>query len=284
MLTRFSVLLRLKPPNLCALGSTHPIQLTLTFCNGELLGFKLTIEHNRKLALASGARFINPRGKPEGSNGGTKEMPERIDRKIKAKVRKRCEKCNGKLKIKKYFRIFYELEINIFTTEAEVEEGYCEHCDITYTGSHPDLPKEGMIGPNFLALITELKHNFAGSHSKISTFLENLTDFSLSHTAINDCVKRVSDSLKPSYNIIKEETQKSSFSHSDETSWPVDGKKWWLWLFITANTVLIMIKNSRARRVLIDLFGECYNGTIISDCLKVYQKFAAAFQKDLGHL
>ena len=52
-------------PNLCALGSTHPFQLTLTFCNGKLLGFKLTIEHNRKLALASGAMLINPRGKPE---------------------------------------------------------------------------------------------------------------------------------------------------------------------------------------------------------------------------
>jgi len=227
----------------------------------------------------------NPRGKPEGSNGATKEMPEKIDRKIKVRVGKRCKKCGGKLKINKYFRIFYELgEIKIFATEAEIEEGYCEHCDITYTGSHPELPKEGMIGPNFLAFITELKHNFAGSYDKISSFLENFTGFDLSHTALNNCVERVSDSLKPSYNLIKEETQNSSFSHSDETSWPVDGKNWWLWLFITANTVLIMIKNSRTRRVLTDLFGEFYNGTIISDCLKVYQKFAASFQKDWGHL
>src|SRR3989344_7919091 len=41
-----------------------------------------------------------PRGKPQGSNGGNKEAPENIDRKVKAKLEKRCHRC-GKIIIRK---------------------------------------------------------------------------------------------------------------------------------------------------------------------------------------
>lgn len=226
-----------------------------------------------------------PRGKPEGSNGATKELPEKINRKIKAKVHKKCKKCRRKLKIEKYTKIVYEIpKIKVITTEFEIEEGYCQNCDLLYIGTHPELPKEGMIGPNLQAFFTELKHNFAGSYDRISNFFESLTDISFSHTAVNDCVERVADKLEPSYKKFEEKLSETDYAHSDETSWPVNGSQWWLWLFTTINFVFLSIQNSRARRVLTNLFGEVYNGVIISDCLKIYDKFSAAFQKDWVHL
>jgi hypothetical protein len=78
--------------------------------------------------------------------------------------------------------------------------------------------------------------------------------------------------------------QSSLYTHSDETSRPVDGKSFWLWLFITKNSAVITIKDSRARRAVSDIFGENYDGVIISDAYKVYENFAAAFQKDWCHL
>jgi len=227
----------------------------------------------------------NPRGKPEGSNGATKDPPSRIDKKTKVKIHKKCKKCGRSLKIEKYTRLIYEIpKIKVTATEFEIEEGYCKHCDLLYTGTHPDLPHEGMMGPNLQAFFTELKHNFAGSYDRISNFFESLTDVSFSHTAINDCVGRVASQLEPSYNDFEEKLSQTSYSHSDETSWPVNGGAWWLWLFTTANFVFLTIQNSRARRVLTNFFGEFYNGVIISDCLKVYEKFAAAFHKDWVHL
>jgi len=169
-------------------------------------------------------------------------------------------------------------------TEFEVEEGYCKYCDLLYVGTHTELPAEGMIGPNLQAFFTELKHNFAGSYGRISDFFESLTGFSFSHTAINDCMDRVAGQLEPSYKEYEEQLPTTSYAHSDETSWPVDAKQYWLWLFVTAKFVFIAIKNSRARRVLTNLFGSFYDGVIISDCLKVYENFAAAFQRDWTHL
>lgn len=227
----------------------------------------------------------NPRGKPEGSNGATKEAPEKIDRKINVKVSKSCKRCGRKLKIETHTRITYEIPtIKAIVTEFEVEEGHCEHCDLLYIGTHPELPHEGMIGPNLQAFFSELKHNFAGSYDRVSTFFESLTNLSFSPAAINDCIERVATQLEPSYKNFEERLTETEYAHSDETSWPVNGQPWWLWLFVTANFVFLTIQNSRARKVLINLFGEFYDGVIISDCLKVYENFAAAFHKDWVHL
>lgn len=227
----------------------------------------------------------NPRGKPEGSNGATKEEPEKVDRRIKAKVHKKCKKCKRKLRIESYFKIFYEIpKIKVRVIEAEIEEGYCKHCDLLYVGTHPELPEEGMMGPNLQAFFTELKHNFAGSYERIENFFQNLTGFSFTHTAINDCIDRVANQLEPSYKEYEGRLSETDYAHSDETSWPVDAKQWWLWLFVTANFIFLTIKNSRARKVLTNLFGEFYDGVIISDCLKVYEKFAVSFQRDWTHL
>lgn len=226
----------------------------------------------------------NPRGKPPGSNGATNKQPAEIHRRLKAKIHKRCKKCRRKLKIERYTKIVYDIKIEPFVTEFEIEEGYCEHCDLLYTGTHPELPREGSVGPTLEAFLTELRHNFAGAYCKTSVFFEDLTGFSFSHTAINDCIERVAKKLKPSYKEFEEKLIQTEYSNSDETSWPVNGIQWWLWLFVTANFIFITIRDSRARKVLIDLFGKFYNGVIISDCLKVYEKFAAAFQKCWTHL
>ena len=60
--------------------------------------------------------------------------------------------------------------------------------------------------------------------------------------------------------------------------------QWYLWMIVTANFVFITIQNSRARRVLTDIFGENYQGGIISDCFKVYREFAEWYQKCWVHL
>src|SRR3989344_9642745 len=38
-----------------------------------------------------------PRGKPEGSNGATREYPEEFDRKIKVKITNQCQKCGRRI-------------------------------------------------------------------------------------------------------------------------------------------------------------------------------------------
>ncbi len=229
-----------------------------------------------------------PRGKPLGSNGGTKEDPNNIDRKINAKLEKSCPKC-GKIilrkEIEKRSRYVYDAKIVPEIIEVE-EEFYPCDCGEFCIGKHPDIPQRGMIGYNLQTLFTEMKFSFSASYGNLSNFFDNVTEgkIKFSPIAINNCFVRVAEKLEPSYNEMENKIKNENFAYSDETSWPVNGELWYLWLLVTTNFVFITIQNSRAKRVLTDIFGEKYHGGIISDCYRVYDDFAEWFQKCWAHL
>jgi transposase len=226
-----------------------------------------------------------PRGKPKGRNGATKEEPDRIDERVKAKLGKTCLKCGRKIpksEVCKQIRHIYDIIIQSKITEVEEEYFFCD-CGELCKGKHPEIPENGMIGYNLQAFIEELKFNFAGSCGKISTFLENIANIKFTSMTINNCINRVAEKLTPSYEDMKDNMPNASYSYTDETGWPVEGKRGMLWIFITNFGTLIHIRNSRGRRVLEDIFTEDYFGVIISDCFKVYRCFAKHFQKCWVH-
>jgi hypothetical protein len=229
-----------------------------------------------------------PHGKPEGSNGGNKEAPESVDRRIKARLEERCPRC-GKIICRKdidtRLRYVYDAIIKAIIIEVE-EEFYPCDCGEFCIGTHPDIPQRGMIGYNLQTLFTELKFNFSGSYANISKFFDNVTNgkINFSPKSINDCIGGIAEKLEPSYDKIEEELKNENYANCDETSWPVNGMQWYLWMLVTTNFVFITIQNSRARRVLINIFGEDYHGGIISDCFKVYDNFAKWYQKCWVHL
>ena len=160
----------------------------------------------------------NPRGKPIGSYGATKEKPRNIDEKINVKLDKTIiEKYNGKLKIKNIKKLIYEIpKFDVKIIEFTFEAGYIGR-KLVELAVHPSLPKYGMIGPNLQSFLVELKHNFAGSYEKLSNFLESLTGISFSAKAMNDSLDRTAEILKPSYKKLEESMRKKKMINSDET-------------------------------------------------------------------
>lgn len=228
-----------------------------------------------------------PRGKPVGGNGGNKAEPEHVDRKIKAKLEKRCPRC-GKIisrkNIEEIIRYVYDAKIIAEVIQVEQEVYPCD-CGEFCLGTHPDVPDKGMTGYGLQALWTETKFNFSGSYSNISKFFNSVTEGKIDFTpkAINDCVEGIAKKLEPSYDKIESQLKDEPYANCDETGWPVNGMGWYLWMIVTLNFVFITIQNSRARRVLTDIFGENYRGGIISDCYKVYREFAEWYQKCWVH-
>ncbi len=275
----------------------------------EIKYYKLLIQFNKTQALLR--QFLNentpssklpfkypskeklneepkPRGKPQGSNGGNKETPENVDRKIEATLEEKCPRCKKvirKSKINKRLRHVYDAKIIPEIIEVE-EEFYLCDCGEFCIGTHPDIPQRGMIGYNLQSLFTELKFNFSGSYANISNFFDNVTNgkINFSPKAINDCIVGIAEKLEPSYYEIEHKLKNQAYAYSDETSWPVNGIRWYLWMIVTSNFVFITIQNSRARKVLIEIFGEDYQGGIISDCFRVYDDFAKWYQKCWVHL
>jgi transposase len=232
------------------------------------------------------AKGTNPRGKPKGGNGGTRSEPTEIDRTEKATTDK-CDGCGSSgLKHVDTERVYvWDFPVlQLIVTLFLVYIYKCKKCGKEVKGKHADLPKSGIFGPNLASFLIETRQKFAGSYGKLSEFLHELTGETFSRQSIKDLTRRVGSDLQPSYNKIREKLTAEIYAHIDETKWPIDGKHFYLWLFCTANYVFIAIKNSRGRKVVTSVLGDMFNGVIISDCLKVYDVCASAFQKCWSHL
>lgn len=231
----------------------------------------------------------NPRGKPKGSNGATRKIPEIIDRKIdvefkSTEIEKIKKKYGKEITIKTIKKYTWDLpKINIFVTQFNVQRAYFGKTMVAQA-VHPELPKRGIFGNNLQSFIISLKNDFAGSDEKIPRFIEDLTQELFSQQAINNSIHRVGKYLEPDYKNLEKELRESTVIGSDETGWRMNGEKWFLWLLCTTNIVFITIQNNRSRTVLAKILGTTYDGTIISDCFTAYQKIAKSYQKCWAHL
>jgi len=231
----------------------------------------------------------NPRGKPLGGNGATRKIPKKIDRKIKVKFSKEelaelKEKYGNKLKIKKVKLYVWDIPIiKMLVTLFIVERIYLGK-KLIAQATHSELPKRGIIGNRLRSWIISLKNEFAGSYEKVAEHIEDLTGESFSQQAIKDCVHRTGEELEPEYRALGTELRESEIVGSDTSSWRVNGINYVLWLFCTINLVYIHIDKSKARKILLGILGNEFEGAFVSDCAPEFQKFAWFFQKCFSHL
>ena len=243
-------------------------------------------EKNTNKSPSRNQNGSKPRGKPAGGNGGARNPPRRIDRKEEVKLEE-CPHCESSdLKhIETEEAYVWDLPpIQLIVILFYIFIYRCNNCRKIVRGTHPELPRRGMIGPHLAAFLAEVKHNFAASYEKSSVFLNDLTGETFTQQAIKDCIVRTASQLKSKYKKMKDKLTKESLLHSDESRWPINGKRHYLWLLHSLKYVFITINKSRGRKVITDILGEHYAGVLISDCLGVYRSFAAAFQKCWVHL
>ena len=140
----------------------------------------------------------NPRGKPVGSPGATRKIPEKIDKKIKVnfkrkELRELKKEYGNKLKIKTIEKFVWEIpEIKISVIKFIVQQAYLGK-KLIATAKDSELPLRGIFGPNLQSLTIELRHNFAGSCERISGFINDLTGEKFSSPSIKDSVYRIAE-------------------------------------------------------------------------------------------
>lgn len=232
----------------------------------------------------------NPRGKPKGSNGATRKIPEKIHKRKKVKFTKKQtrllkKESGNKLKIKevKLFPIWKLIPARFEVIQYTVERAYVGKKLITQA-TNPEMPKRGIFDNKTISWIISLRSEFAGSYEKIAEHIEDMTGEKFSAQAIKDAIKRTGEDLEPEYNELKSELRKSSYVGTDPTGWRISGINFVLWMFCSTNVVLVNIEKSKARKMIVKILGNSFEGIVGSDCAPEFQKFAEGFQKCWGHL
>ncbi|MBU0498145.1 MAG: IS66 family transposase [Candidatus Thermoplasmatota archaeon] len=213
------------------------------------------------------------RGAPNGHRGATRKTSEPDE--LVSVAMDTCPFCGGNPGASQEVETALIEEIppprKIKVIQYEFHSYECPNCGLRFTTQHKDYPSEGVFGVNLLTYITMLRFHLRGVLRRIQDFLQHLCGFEISVKGIHDVLLRVGNACKNEYVRLVQCVRNARWRHIDETCSSVNGKNWWLWSFRTdSDESLVVIRDSRGRKVLEEILGENCLGGNVTDGWKAY--------------
>lgn len=172
----------------------------------------------------------------------------------------------------------------ILVTRYDLHKYVCPGCGCEVTAQHDDCPMVGGLGIRLMTKITLLRFQLRGVLRRIQEFLWSHWGFGLSATGVNDVLLRVGNAFQSRYEQLLWKIRTARYVYIDETGMRVLGQNWWLWVFRTdTDDVLVVIRKSRGRDVLMEILGEDFTGAGVNDGWRVY-KWLPVVQRCWAHL
>ena len=225
-------------------------------------------------------------GRPRGHEGVTR--PQATPTESIPLTLAKCPHCRSRLgkPVKVESKIIEEIPEPrpVKVTEFLVRHYECKSCGEHVAASDSRCPREGVFGPRTLAHITLLKYHGRLPHRKVCETLEREFGLVVSPATVLDVTRRVSDSLREEYRQVIEDIRRSDVVYVDETGFKVSGVQFWLWAFTTETETLVVIRQSRGKKVLKEVLGKTYDGIIVCDGLRSYASYATRLQRCWSHI
>jgi transposase len=170
-------------------------------------------------------------------------------------------------------------------TQVRLFGGRCACCGERATATAPaGLEPGSPFGQSVAALVVYLHYAHAIGMERLATLMDEIFGLSISEGAISNILARAQAPLVTAAAAIQAAVIASPLVCSDETSARVSGKTWWEWVFIGTLSVLHVIRPSRGKAVVTDLFGAIRPLVWVSDMLGSQRGHAEQWQVCLAHL
>ncbi len=147
----------------------------------------------------------------------------------------------------------------------------CPTCSEQVTAPLPADAPPGALGPRATALIGLLRGRYRFSVDEAVEFLGDVCQLPLSSGCLFLSCTRLSEALAPIDADIQAAVQREATVNVDETSWPSETRRGWLWVAVGTRATCFRIHPSRGRPALRDLLGDGYRGVVGSDRLSTYK-------------
>jgi len=227
------------------------------------------------------------RGAPRGHRGGSRSRPEGAT--IVLVSAANCERCGGgnlkRLRVKeKTIEDLAEVPAPQATTFVR-EKVRCTDCGHVFTAKHPQCPVVGRLGVRLLVWLVMLRFLPRSVLRRGVELLEHTLHLKITAPTANAALSRVAAAAAPQYQQLKTRLRAARVVYADETGFKVLGKKWWLWAFRTPDSIVIVLRDSRAGRVVEELLSPDYNEVIVRDGWRAYNALTHALvQRCWAHL
>ena len=245
-------------------------------------------KRTEKYAKANTAKKRKKRlGQKVGHVGMTRAVPDQIDEEINETLAE-CPDCHQGLG--EPVDIEEQIQEDIVPAHVRVRKYRrhkycCGHCGKRVLAPyHPEHVPSGYLGANVLIQAAILKYHHCLPYRKIRELFQELAGLTVSPGGISQALARISRWLGVEKAVLLEAIRGSPQLHVDETGWLLDGKKSWVWALVNERLAYYHVDRSRARKVLKELLGPDFDGTLISDFFSVYLNLPYRMQKCLVHL
>jgi len=228
-----------------------------------------------------------PRGAPKGHPGTTRSR--RVANEFRLITSGECPNCHSK-----DIEVLYEKhqqqeeippEIMIKVVDVVRDVCKCNKCHIQFTSKDGATPIQGKFGVNLMVLVIFLKFIVRGVLRKTASFLDASFDLKLAPATVQAIIERAATAGEKEYSRLKQNIREASLLYIDETSFSVLGKKWWVWVFRSDTSMLLVIRSSRGNNVLEEILGKDYAGIVVCDCWRAYDFLSnAVLQRCWAHL
>jgi transposase len=170
-------------------------------------------------------------------------------------------------------------------TRVRLFGGRCACCGERATASAPGGLEPGSpFGQSIAAWVIYLHYAHAIGLERLSVLMAEMFALVISEGAISNMLARAREPLLAAAAAIRDTVTASEVVCSDETSARVSGKTWWEWVFVGTLAVLPVIRPSRGKAVVQDLFGAIRPLVWVSDMLGSQRGHGVQWQVCLAHL
>jgi transposase len=162
----------------------------------------------------------------------------------------------------------------------------CTNCGWSGYSQLPPSVLEGFsYGPRLCSVVGWLGYGGNLPWRKQEYFVKQVLGVPISQGSLAKMQRYFQQSLQPIYQQWLSYVQQPGVRCVDETTYCIDGIKYWLWVATSDRVCVLLLAATRSSAELKQLLGEDFKGILSSDCFSAYNpQSAVAKQKCLTHL
>jgi len=229
----------------------------------------VTVSNLRKALKikADNKKTGNPLGAPKNHKGYARRIPERIDH-IKTLLLKKCPHCNTRLpgkiqEVRSRFVTDIKLVSKVKNTRYDIPRKYCPKCKKLVEPEVPNVLPHARFGLNLMLLVMYLKLGLRLPCKKICDYLLTLYNTTISEGEIVGILRQLTREFGDYYTHLDKIVKLARVKYSDTTSWRINGKNYFAWVFIAYGTVLYKIRKRNNHKVGLAMFGKTQKDKIL---------------------
>ena len=228
-----------------------------------------------------------PRGKVPGAPGFHRPAPREEDVTERCTYTlQKCPMCSRDVGPAVDTVIKYEEDIDLIPRpiikKHTITRHWCNHCETLVKSKN--IPDTWRIGINVLGYVLYARYRLRLPIERTKESLRDLYNFAISEGEIILKLKDAETLFGTDYEAITLLIQEAKHVYVDETGWKMDGRNWWLWVFVTERGVQYVIEDTRGKGVPQQILGAKEDRVIISDGYTAYKNLPGDKQQCWVHL